>query len=188
MIVAIDGEVSLLEPTHVHLKTASGLTYQVNISVNTAASLKIGNEATLRTAHIIREDAQILYGFATALEKEMFERLIKINGVGPSTAMAICSTFMPESFMNIVQSSDINSLKMVPGIGPKSAKRILVELGDFSLQVESTPQNRSKEEAKAALESLGFKSEAITIALKQLSSTDTSTLVKEALKLLSKSK
>jgi Holliday junction DNA helicase RuvA len=188
MIVGIEGKVVVLEPTFLHIKTDSGLIYQTFVSINTSSSTKIGENISLNTSFIVREDAQLLYGFSNSHEKEMFDRLLKISGVGASTAMAICSTFTPSSFMQIVQSSDINSLKMVPGIGPKSAKRILVELGEFALKVEATPQNKAKDDARSALESLGFKLENINKTLKNIDSSDTSYIVKEALKQLSKSK
>ena len=187
MIVGIEGVVKEIDPTNLHIKTSSGLVYSVFVSVNTSSCVKKDENIYLHTSFIVREDAQLLYGFLNSHEKQMFDRLLKINGIGANTALAICSTFTPSSFMNIVQSSDINSLKMVPGIGPKSAKRILVELGEFSLKVEAAPQNRAKEDAKMALESLGFKSDSINRVIKDIDSTDTSLVVKEALKILSKS-
>lgn len=188
MIVCVEGKVVSLEPTAVHIKTNSGLTYLLHVSINTSAQLQINQNIELFTSLILREDAQILYGFSDLNEKEMFQRLLKINGIGPSTALAICSTFTAESFMKIVQSSDVNSLKMVPGIGPKSAKRILVELGEFSLSVDAQPHNVAKQEAKKALESLGFKTDVINQVLSKCSSTQTPMLVKEALKHLSQNK
>ena len=130
MIVAIEGEVVKKEPTFLHLKLANGLTYFVHISINSSAKIS-STHITLHTTQIIKEDSHALYGFVDQLEKSLFDRVIKINGVGPSTALAICSTFTPEAFSHAVLGQDVNALKAVPGIGPKSAKRILVELGDF---------------------------------------------------------
>jgi len=108
--------------------------------------------------------------------------------VGPKVAMAICSTFTPSAFAQVVESKDVGMLKRVPGIGPKSAGRILVELGGFSLEIagESNPASKAHNEAAMALESLGFKKEHINKVLSQCISSDTESLIKEALKKLGK--
>ncbi len=185
MIIAISGEVVKKEPTLLHLKTPSGLTYAVKISLHCSAAIDSKN-ITLHTTFIVKEDAHMLFGFLSEMEKMMFDRVIKINGVGPSTALAICSTFTPESFQAAVIGQDVAAIKMVPGIGPKSAKRILVELGDFNLGVEEDSASISMGEATMALESLGFKKESIKKALSGVDATDTQTLIKEALKKLSR--
>ncbi len=116
----------------------------------------------------------------------MFDRVIKINGVGPSTALAICSTFTPEAFSAAVYSQDVDAIKTVPGIGPKSAKRILVELGDFVLTTDELDSlSQAKQDALLALESLGFKKDRISKILSSCESETTQTLIKEALKKLS---
>jgi len=187
MIVGITGKVVKKDPTHLHILTSSGLIYEVFVSLHCSAAVK-SEEVRLHTAHIIREDAQLLYGFMDINEKRMFDTLIKINGVGPKVAMAICSTFTPRTFAQVVEAKDVGMLKRVPGIGPKSASRILVELGGFSLELagESNPASRAHSEAAMALESLGFKKEQITKTLAQCKSNDTESLIKEALKKLSK--
>jgi Holliday junction DNA helicase RuvA len=185
MIIAISGEVVKKEPTLLHIKTVSGLTYAVKISLNSFGAIDAKN-ISLFTTLIIKEDSHTLFGFVTELEKVLFDRVIKINGVGPSTALAICSTFTPESFQSALLSQDVAAIKMVPGIGPKSAKRILVELGDFNLGVEEDASSISMGEATMALESLGFKKESIKKALSGIKASDTSTLIKEALKKLSR--
>jgi len=186
MIIAIDGEVLKKEPTLLHVKTASGLTYAVKISLHCFTAIESKTSVSLHTTLIVKEDAHTLFGFALELEKMMFDRVIKINGVGPSTALAICSTFTPESFQAAILGQDVAAIKMVPGIGPKSAKRILVELGDFNLGVDADASSVSMGEATMALESLGFKKESIKKALHGCSASDTSGLIKEALKKLSK--
>jgi len=182
MIVAIEGEVVRKEPTFVHIKT-SGLTYQVFVSLNCSAKIDTKN-ISLHIAQIIKEDSNLLYGFLDTAEKTMFNKLIKINGIGASTAMAICSTFTPSAFSSAIAAGDVAAIKSVPGIGPKSAKRILVELSDFAIEETSYRQNSSLNEAMMALESLGFKKEKIQKVLKECKSSDTPSLVKEALKRL----
>jgi Holliday junction DNA helicase RuvA len=185
MIVAIEGEVVKKEPTFLHLKLANGLTYLVHISINCSAKIST-NFISLYTTQIIKEDSHALYGFIDNLEKLMFDRVIKINGVGPSTALAICSTFTPEAFSAAVMGSDVNALKAVPGIGPKSAKRILVELGDFNLGADMLDSvSQAKQDALLALESLGFKKEKINKVFASCTMQTTEALIKEALKKLS---
>ncbi len=185
MIIAISGEVIHKEPTQIYLKTAAGLTYALRISLHCSAELE-EKFVSLHTTLLIKEDSHTLFGFIDRLEKELFDRLLKINGVGPSTALAICSTFTPQSFSKAVLNQDVNAIKSVPGIGPKSAKRILVELGDFDLGLADQQGGASTQEAMMALESLGFKKEAISKALGKCEGEDTQSLIKQALKILAK--
>jgi len=185
MIVGIEGKVVKKEPTLIHVKT-NGLTYEVFVSINCSSAI-IGENVKLFTTQILKEDSNNLYGFLDVNEKTLFDTVIKINGVGPKAAMAICSTFTPSSFSQIVETSDIAMLKRVPGIGPKGASRILVELSGFVLMNNDNEENNFGENASAAvmaLESLGFKKEQINKALKTCTQTDTSGIVKEALKKL----
>jgi len=181
MIVGIEGIVERKEPTAVHLNV-NGLIYEVAISINTSNAIS-QEHIKLHTTHIIREDAHLLFGFASINEKRMFDTLIKINGVGPKVALAICSTFSPETFASVISSKDVAMLKRVPGIGPKSASRILVELADFIVDDRDQIGSSSMGEAILALESLGFKKDHIQKALNGCSG-DTATLVKEGLKKL----
>lgn len=181
MIVGIEGGVERKDPTFIHLNV-HGLIYEVFISINTSNAI-MEKSAKLYTTHIIREDAQLLFGFLQINEKKMFDTLIKINGVGPKVALAICSTFSPETFAKVISSKDVGMLKRVPGIGPKSASRILVELAGFIVDGGETESNSAMGEAIMALESLGFKKEHIQKALNGCSG-DTGTLVKEGLKKL----
>lgn len=129
MIVGIEGTVEKKDPTFIHLNV-NDIIYEVNISVNTSNSIK-ESRVKLLVTQIIREDANLLFGFMEKDEKKMFDTLIKINGVGPKVAMATCSTFVPTTFARVVADKDVALLKRVPGIGPKAASRILVELADF---------------------------------------------------------
>ena len=184
MIVGIEGEVVKKEPTLVYLKTY-GITRAINVSLNCSSKID-SKSVSLHITQIIKEDSDNLYGFLDLDEKFMFDRVIKINGVGPSTAIAICSTFTPEVFAKAIATNDISTIKMVPGIGPKSAKRILVELSDFSMDIVTSKESKSYNEALQALESLGFNKEKIKKALLGCKSDDTPSLIKEALKKLSK--
>ena len=161
----------------------------VSLQASQQIQASIGEKVTLHITQIIREDAQILFGFVELLEKSLFERLIKINGVGPKVAMAILSTYTPQTFAKVVESNDIKSMQRVPGIGPKSAGRILVELSGWSLDLMqgesvSLPKDSNLQQVILALESLGYKNDAITKATKGLQGDEVGAMVKEALKRL----
>ncbi|BCX79471.1 Holliday junction branch migration protein RuvA [Campylobacter sp. 19-13652] len=182
MIKAIEGKLIKKEPTYAYIKCASGLTYGVHISLFTSAKLETGALLELFITQIIREDANLLYGFLDTEEQRIFELLIKLNGVGASTAMAVCSSLTPQAFMSAIISADDAAIKTVPGIGPKTARRIIAELSDAKLAIDSAPSYQ--QEALLALESLGFKREKVLKALSECEATDTGELVKQALKKL----
>lgn len=186
MIVGIEGLIERKEPTFLHLNV-NGLIYEIFVSLNCSSGI-VEKKVKLHTTQIIKEDSNTLYGFLDLNEKKLFDTVIKINGVGPKVAMAICSTFTPSSFEKIVSSGDLSMLKRVPGIGPKGAGRILVELSGFTVDLQGgeSSSSVSATEAAMALESLGFKKDQINKALSSCTSLDTASLVKEALKKLQK--
>jgi len=184
MIVGIEGTVEHKEPTLVHVNTA-GVIREIHVSLNTSNALTEG-KVRLFITQVIREDAHLLFGFMDKHEQKMFDTVLKINGVGPKVGLAICSTFTPSMFAKIVADKDVAMLKRVPGIGPKAASRILVELAGFIVQEADTlsdDTHPAQEEAVMALESLGFKQDAIRKALSGMNG-DTATLVKAGLKKL----
>lgn len=184
MIVGIEGKIVKKEMAFVHIKTTAGLTYKVFVSLFTVGKITT-DDISLHVSQIIREDQHSLYGFSEEREKKVFDTLVKLNGIGPSTALAICSTLSPDDFTQALLTQNIDAFRMVPGIGPKSAKRILVELSDFSLQMPDESSGGSVMEACMALESLGFKKDVARKVLSTCTATDTATLIKEALKKLS---
>jgi len=183
MIVGIYGKIIQKEPTYLHIDV-NGIIYQVFVSLNCSSAINT-DDVKLFTTYIVKEESQSLYGFIDNNEKKLFDTVIKINGVGPKVALAICSTFTPNSFAQIVSAKDVGTLKRVPGIGPKGASRILVELSGFVVDGNSDDiQGASVSEATMALESLGFKKDQINKVLALCSATNTSNLVEEALKRL----
>lgn len=130
MIEYIRGIVDELTPTQAIIEAKSGVGYALSISLNTYTAIQNKNEVRLFVYEVIREDAYLLFGFATRIERELFELLIGISGVGGQTARMVLSAFTPADLANIVQSEDVRSLKSVKGIGPKAAQRIIVELKD----------------------------------------------------------
>ncbi|MRJ02734.1 MAG: Holliday junction branch migration protein RuvA [Epsilonproteobacteria bacterium] len=181
MIVGLRGSVVEKERTFLHLDV-HGVIYELLISLNTAHLIEKGDTITIHTTLISREDGQTLYGFLEREEKRLFDRLIKINGVGPKVALAICSTFTPQEFGEIVGRKDLKMLKKVPGVGSKSAQRILLELEDF--KPLTSGMEGPLTEAMQALEALGFPQERIREVLSRCESRgrDTASLVKEALR------
>lgn len=196
MICGLIGTIHKLEPMRVELNV-QGVIYAIAISVQTSAHLRIKLESSLdssaihlHTTHIIREDMQALFGFVDTLEQETFERLLKINGVGSKVALAILSTFSAQKFLEIIASKDIKLLQKVPGVGTKSAGKILLDLAGFCEQVleSSKPQTHiaSKHDITSALEALGYKASEIRQVLPNITATDTQSAIKEALRLLAR--
>ncbi|GHS89442.1 Holliday junction branch migration protein RuvA [Campylobacterota bacterium] len=188
MIIAIEGEIIGKEPSFCDLATAGGVAYRLFISLNTYAGLSNQTRARLLTSLVVREDSQTLYGFASGEERDLFEKLIKISGVGPKSAIAILSTFTPQQFVEAVATNNETLLTRVPGIGKKSAGLIIVQLGGSALQLGSgtKPADGYKLEAFLALESLGFKAQEITKAIEKSTAANTVDLIKEALKIIKK--
>ncbi|NQY21545.1 MAG: Holliday junction branch migration protein RuvA [Campylobacteraceae bacterium] len=186
MIIGIEGKIEKKEPTVLHINT-SGLIYEVFVSLNCSSKIT-KNEVKLHITQIIREDSQAMYGFIDNNEKTLFDTVIKVNGVGPKVALAICSTFTPSSFSKIVSDNDVTMLKRVPGIGPKGASRLLVELSGVVMDgfADEDSSSSASFEAALALESLGFKKDLVSKILSKCKSTTTSELVREALKNLQK--
>lgn len=129
MIEYIRGKVDELTPT-LAVIDAGGVGYGLLISLNTYTAIQGKAEARLWAYESIREDAYVLYGFATRAERELFALLVSVSGVGGQTARMVLSAFTPADLANIVQAEDVRSLKAVKGIGPKAAQRIIVDLKD----------------------------------------------------------
>ncbi|MCV6608126.1 MAG: Holliday junction branch migration protein RuvA [Campylobacterales bacterium] len=183
MISGIKGKIFTKELSHCDVETAGGVIYRINISLSCYSAI-LDDEVTFLTTAIYREDSQTLFGFLDPNEQKMFEMLLKVNGVGPKVAMAICSTFSPSAFAEVVANQDLKTITKVPGIGNKSGGLILVQLGEFSSQLvatDSSPKTQAVYEATMALETLGFKKEMINKVLGTCSGTTVEDLVKEAL-------
>lgn len=183
MVVGIEGIITKKEPTFIIVKCINGLSYGVFISLFCSAKVELGQKYEFLITQIIKEDSNKFYGFLDKEEQKIFEMLLKVNGIGANTAMTICSSLDVNSFYKALTLNDENVFKKVPGIGPKSAKRILIELSDAKTHLEQISDDKSQ--ALAALISLGFKQEKIIKVLSNCTSNNTSDLIKEALKKLS---
>ena len=166
MIEYIKGKLDDVTPT-LAVVDCNGVGYGINISLNTFSAIQGKPEVKLYVYEAIREDAYVLYGFATKQERELFLMLITVSGIGGNTARMILSALSPSELCNVISSGNEKLLKMVKGIGLKTAQRIIVELKDKiqNIGVESTgnvstpisaANNGIYEEAVAALTMLGF--------------------------------
>ena len=191
MITQLRGKLIEIYPTNAVID-CNGVGYWVNISLSTYSSLEHEEAVTIFTHLIVREDAHILYGFATKLEREIFQKLISVNGVGPASGMMIISTLSSKEIATAIASEDAGLLQSVKGIGAKTAQRIIIDLKDkldqnLILDINSgSSKNKSKNEALSALEVLGIpKKSAEKIMDKILQDSpnaDVEFLVKETLK------
>lgn len=162
MIYSLKGNIQELNPTSVIIDV-QGVGYYVGISLQTSEKLQLGQPAFLNIQQIIREDAHLLFGFNTILEKEMFNLLISVNGVGPVSAIIMLSSLSLEEIASAILSNNSALLQKVKGIGTKTAERIIVDLRDKVQKFKNSEENFSaavnnkvKEEALSALEVLGI--------------------------------
>lgn len=169
MIGCLIGEVLALEAPTV-LLNVNGVGYEIDTPLSTFCQLQKGQKVTLWTHLAVREDAQLLYGFSNAQEKTIFRTLLKVNGVGPKMALGILSTLSVEMLVHTVENGDVKTLVKVPGVGAKTAERLMIELRDRfkAFATSTTPSNSTSTqiqftgnsavaEAEAALQSLGYK-------------------------------
>jgi Holliday junction DNA helicase RuvA len=191
MIGQLNGKLVEKNPTEL-LVDCAGVGYEVRISLHTYTS--IGSEEAIKiyTKLIVREDAHLLYGFNTKEEREIFNLLISISGIGPNTAMIMLSSLTPNDVVSAIQTEDVRTIQSIKGIGAKTAQRVIIELKDKVIKLGSTAENISishntnRFDALNALLSLGFDKKAIEKALDKISEEDQSVeeLIKGALKLL----
>lgn len=163
MIAYLKGKLVHKEPTFIILDV-NGIGYQVSISLNTFSEIKDREDLKLVTYMHVREDAQILYGFVNETEKQMFQHLISVNGVGPNTALVVLSYLPPNELRSAIVREDAAALQAVKGIGGKTAQRVILELKDKLRKdpIEEGPgkpgliHNTMRHEALTALMTLGI--------------------------------
>lgn len=181
----------------------SGVGYEVTMPMTSFYELpELEQQAVIYTHFVVREDAQLLYGFANKVERKLFRLLIKVNGVGPKLALAILSSMSADQFVNCVMFDDVTSIVKIPGVGKKTAERLLIEMRDRlkdwhsdtdavasqPLSLDAQPNakivNNAKNDAIHALVSLGYSQQQADKAIKaifkpELNSED---LIRDALK------
>ncbi|CDH21995.1 Holliday junction helicase, subunit A [Xenorhabdus bovienii str. kraussei Quebec] len=202
MIGRLRGTVLEKQPPLVLLEI-NGVGYEVHMPMTCFYELpEIGQEAILFTQFIVREDAQLLYGFNDKQERALFRELIKVNGVGPKLALAILSGMSAQQFVTAIEQEAITSLVKLPGVGKKTAERLVVEMkdrfkglngdlfnqsNDINLPVVAKQANSNADieaEAASALVSLGYKLQEASRMVSKVAKpgADCETLIREALR------
>jgi Holliday junction DNA helicase RuvA len=178
----------------------NGIAYEISVPMSTLYKLpELGNELVLHTHFVVREDAQALYGFFEASEKLLFRTLIKVSGVGPKLALAILSGMAVDEFVRTVNANDVSSLVRMPGVGKKTAERLIIEMRDKLSEWDQAPAGTTfdggsadgaakfRKEAENALVTLGYKAAEANKVINQIVTdnpdvSDSETMIRLALK------
>jgi holliday junction DNA helicase RuvA len=201
MIGSLTGVVRALEAPVVLLEV-NGVGYEIDTPLSTFCQLKPGQNVTLWTHLVVREDAHLLYGFSDTTDKALFRTLIKVNGVGPKLALSILSSMSSAMMIQAIDMQDVTTLTRIPGVGKKTAERLVIELRDRLQNLSSSGSDGSSlgshqfgitsvspvAEAEAALVSLGYKPLEAQKAIGAVKSefTETADLIRAALKSMMK--
>jgi Holliday junction DNA helicase RuvA len=191
MIAQLSGRLIEKTPTSIIID-CNGVGYELKISLYSYSLIGSNENLRIYTKLIVREDAQLLYGFMEKEEREMFTHLISVSGIGPNTALIMLSSLQTSEIANAIQTDDVRSIQSIKGIGAKTAQRIIIDLKDkmlklnFSSENVSTSNNTTRFEALGALVSLGFDKRSAEKALDKVADADASVekLIKGALKIL----
>lgn len=198
MIGRLRGMLAEKQPPHLILDV-QGVGYELEVPMSTLYRLPpLGESVTLHTHMVVREDAQLLYGFFERRERELFRELIRLNGVGPKLALALMSSLDVDELVRCVKAQDTTALTRVPGVGKKTAERLLVELKDRFKAWEAVPgvaafaltshladtAPSAENDAVSALISLGYKPQEASRAVSAINQTGLSSedLIRRALK------
>ena len=187
----ITGKLAEVAPAYAVVE-AGGIGYFINISLQTYSEIEKQEQVLLYLHHVVREDAQTLYGFASKAERELFRLLIGVSGVGGNTARMIQSTYSPSELRNIIATGNAVLLKNVKGLGLKTAQKIIVDLSGRMLDLKGNDAasaalaagvaNPVLDEALAALVMLGFQKAASEKVLRKLFADDAALSVEDAVR------
>lgn len=191
MIGHLNGKLVEKNPTDLVIE-CGGIGYEVKISLHTFSAISSDESIKLFTKLIVREDAHILYGFSSKEEREMFNHLISVSGIGPNTAMIMLSSMVPDEIAHAIQSEDVKTIQSIKGIGVKTAQRVIIDLKGkmlkivFSTENSFNQSNTNRFDALTALVSLGFDKKSAEKAIDKISTGDESVeeIIKGALKIL----
>ena len=192
MIALLAGQLALKEADRVVVRTTSGLGYECFVPTRTLAQLPApGQPVELHTTLVVREDAHTLYGFATVEERRVFQRLLQASGIGPKLALAMLSLHASDRLVRAIRERDIAALVAVPGVGKKTAERLVLELTDKTADLvaeEAAPASPASDVATKALVRLGYSAQAaddaVRHALAQDGRREAADLIKAALAFL----
>ncbi|MBQ3027430.1 MAG: Holliday junction branch migration protein RuvA [Alistipes sp.] len=187
----ISGQLAEVAPAYA-VVDVNGVGYFVNISLHTFSEIEKTEQVKLFLHHVVREDAQLLYGFSSTVERDLFRLLISVSGVGGNTARMIQSTYSPSELRNIIATGNATLLKNVKGLGLKTAQKIIVDLSGKMLDMSSSDaaanalaasqRPEAFDEALAALVMLGFTKAASEKVLQKIFKADSSTSVEDAIR------
>ncbi|MEC7173184.1 MAG: Holliday junction branch migration protein RuvA [Bacteroidota bacterium] len=187
MITQIKGKLVEKNPTQL-VVDCNGIGYEINISLHTYSSLSSEENIKLFTHLQVREDAHILYGFFTVLERAVFRLLISVSGIGTSTARTMLSSLTPAEIQQAIAIEDVSTIQGIKGIGLKTAQRVIIELKDKIKNLQGTEEipvlksNTIKEETLSALEVLGYSRKASEKVVDKLIQGDPDRTVEELIK------
>lgn len=179
MIGRLTGTLIIKQPPELLLDVA-GVGYEVAAPMSTFYQLpEVGENVTLHTHLVVREDAHTMYGFSSVEQRTLFRTLIKVNGVGPKLALTILSSIEPDLFVQSVMNQDAGGLTRIPGIGKKTAERLIVEMRDRLKDWDTGDTtsvasgfNQVMQDAMSALEALGYKSADSMKTIKRIAKAD----------------
>lgn len=183
----IEGKISELNPASVVVDN-QGIGYQIQISLNTYSALSGKENAVVFVHHVVREDAQLLFGFYSKSEREVFRQLLSVSGVGANTARMILSSMSPMEIKEAILSGNVAQLNTIKGIGLKTAQRIIVDLKDKIGKSDpghdflNPRSNTNREEALSALVMLGFPKNIVEKVLDKLLKDNPAAKVEELVK------
>ena len=189
MIGRLNGRLIEKNPTDLLIE-CGGVGYEVKISLNTFSQLGSDEAVQVFTKLIVREDAHILYGFANKEERERFNHLVSVSGIGPNTAMIMLSSLVPDEIAQAILTEDVATIQKIKGIGTKTAQRVIIDLkskvSKMELSSENifTSNNRNRFDALNALVSLGFDKKSAEKVLDKIDTGNQSVeeLIKDALR------
>ncbi|KMV30739.1 Holliday junction branch migration protein RuvA [Photobacterium swingsii] len=203
MIGRLRGTVLEKQPPEVLLEVSGGVGYEVQMPMSCFYELpEVGQEAVIFTHFVVREDAQLLYGFNKKSERELFREVIKANGVGPKLGLAILSAMTASQFVLSVENEDVTTLVKIPGVGKKTAERLVIEMrdrlkgwgeGDLFTPAQDTAASqavaaqssaRAEDEAVSALVALGYKPQQASKVVSQVAQPDMTSeaIIRDALR------
>jgi len=187
MIGRLKGTLIAKEPPMI-IVDVNGVGYEVEVPVRVLFEMpELNSEVTIITHMIVREDAQLLCGFNNYQQRDLFRKLLKVSGIGAKSALAVLSTMSTSEFVAMIQSQDVNAIVKIPGVGKKTAQRLILEMrdklgdvadGDLSLSSTASASNlgnmpaTAQSEALIALQSLGFKPQEVNMLIKQVAKDD----------------
>ncbi len=166
MIGLLKGQLVHTDPPALLIMDVNGVGYEIEVPTSVFYELpEINKGLTLIIHHLVREDAAILYGFRSFSQRQLFRSLLKVNGIGAKSALAVLSTMSSDEFSQVIYDQDITALIRVPGVGKKTAQRLIIEMKDkvdvsglSADSISGTPSRLGQHgEAISALQALGFK-------------------------------